>query len=131
MSLPILPSAPATLTGHSLQQKALNPRVVEQCREIFFRQSLIKDYMSCPHMSLYRWVLNIEESQPFFSALLGTAGHYVIYKMHSDRNYNMGYTDMMELFHKGFNDELEKRREALSECLRRLKADDRELIQAL
>lgn len=105
-SLPV--ASPQTITGHALQQKSLNPRVVEQCQEIFFRQSMIKDYMSCPHMSLYRWVLNIEESQPFLSAIFGTAGHHVIYKMHSERNYNMGYTEMMELFHEGFNAELDK-----------------------
>lgn len=50
---------------------------------LFFRQSMLNDYMTCPQMAFYRWVMGLEQQQSqFLSAFLGTAGHAVIEYMH-------------------------------------------------
>lgn len=82
--------------------------IIEQCGEIYFRQSMISDILTCPQMALYRWVLNMEESQPFFSAILGTAGHACIYAMHNNRKFDYSYIELLEMFTSEFDKELAK-----------------------
>lgn len=91
-----------------MKRRYIPQTVIDQCMDIYFRQSLINDYLTCPQMALYRWVLNLEESEPFFAAILGTAGHHVAYKMHENRDFNMAYVDIMAMFEEAFNEELEK-----------------------
>ncbi len=59
-------------------------------------------------MSLYRWVLNLDQSAPFLSATLGTAGHAVIYKVHTSRRYDYGYLDILTMFEDAFNEQIKK-----------------------
>jgi hypothetical protein len=90
------------------EKKEIPQAVIKQCRNIFFRQSLLKDYLKCPNMSLYRWVLNLDQQPPWLSATMGTAGHYAIYKMHQQRKYDFDYLSMLSLLEEGFNAEIAK-----------------------
>ena len=75
--------------------------ILQICSQLYFRQSLLKDYLSCPQMALYKWIIGHEEEDTFFAALLGTGGHSVIELMHQEKNVkNFGYTtiEMNTLF---------------------------------
>lgn len=82
--------------------------VLEQCSQLFFRQSFIADFLTCGKMAYFSW---IEESDTedfgFFSAHLGTAGHDVIYNMHRERNFNIDLASMMDRFDQAFRKALE------------------------
>jgi hypothetical protein len=84
----------------------LSPALRLQCKDLFFRQSFISDYMSCPQMSLYRWVLSLEEEQPWFAGILGTAGHDVIFQMHEAGRYDYTYVELSNLFEEAFNKDI-------------------------
>lgn len=86
----------------------MHPAIIEQCRQLFFRQSMIKDYLECPQMALYNWILGLEQTSPFFSAVMGTAGHSAIYEIHKARKYDYNYHEMMELLEDGYRKELAK-----------------------
>lgn len=91
-----------------MEIQTLHPHVIQQCNELFFRQSMIKDILTCPQMALYSWVLNIEESEPWMAAILGTAGHEVIRHMHENSEFDLGYLELLELFNEYFDEEVEK-----------------------
>jgi len=92
----------------TFEKRSIHPAVIKQCRQIFFRQSMVKDYLECPQMALYRWILNFDQAAPFFSATMGTAGHHVIYTIHQARKYDYGYDELSALLEEGFNRELQK-----------------------
>lgn len=80
----------------------------ELCQQLFFRQSFLGDYLTCPHMSMYRWIYGIEEEQPFFAAVLGTAGHEVIFQMHQNRKFNYDYLTLLDMFCQAFEKQIAK-----------------------
>lgn len=87
----------------SLSVEGVSPFVLEQCEQMFFRQSFLYDFLTCGKMAYFGW---IEESSTedlgFFSAHLGTAGHEVIYNMHKERNFNLDFAQLMDRFDKAF-----------------------------
>ena len=91
-----------------LQVKQLHPSVLAAARRLHFRQSFIKDYLSCPKMSLYRWILQLEEEQPFMAGFFGTAGHAVVYDMHEKKNFAMSQLEILEIFETTFYEEIDK-----------------------
>lgn len=97
-----------TTTLPTFTLRTLHPGVIEQCRHLFFRQSMVNDYLECPQMALYRWVLNFEQAAPFFSTTMGTAGHHVCYTIHQARKYDYDFMEIMEILEQGFNREIEK-----------------------
>lgn len=74
-----------------VQASQLNPSVLEELKELFFRQSFINDYILCPQMALYKWVFGFDETPPFMAAVLGTAGHAVIEAMHRTSSSDPAY----------------------------------------
>ena len=89
-------------------RRNLHPAVVEQCKSIFFRQSFINDYLNCPQMALYRWIINLDPAAPFLAATLGTAGHAVIYNFHTTNKFDYGYMEVLSMFEKAFLEQLAK-----------------------
>lgn len=96
-----------------------SPVVSDIASKLPFRQSLIKDYMTCPQMAMYRWIYRFEEEDTFFSAVMGSAGHKVLYDMHSDRIILQrkrgssapeppSFMDTLSQFNKAFEEQLEK-----------------------
>jgi hypothetical protein len=86
----------------------MHPHLVAQCQNLFFRQSFINDYLDCPQMALYRWVLNLDQSAPFMSATLGTAGHAVAFRFHVSRKFNWTYLEILEMLEEEFNKQVKK-----------------------
>lgn len=70
-----------------IAESPLPAHALKQCNEIYFRQSLIKDYSNCPQQAMYRWIGGQEQDFAYFAAYLGTAGHEVIFKIHEERRY--------------------------------------------
>lgn len=91
-----------------MKVRTLHQAVKDSCSQLYYRQSMISDYLTCPQMALYRWVLGMEEEEPFFAAVLGTAGHEVIYHMHTRRRYDYKYTELMDMFCRAFGKEIKK-----------------------
>ncbi len=60
--------------------------ILSICSELYFRQSMLKDYLTCPMLMLYKWIIGHEEEDTFFASILGTAGHSVIELMHQEKN---------------------------------------------
>lgn len=88
------------------------PRQVPEvkCDQFMFRQSFIQDYLKCPQYAMRRWVANIEEGEPFMAAILGTAGHEVIYRIHKERRQKADVDIMWisSVFEEAFYKEVEK-----------------------
>lgn len=88
---------------------SLHRGVLDVCNNTFYRQSFINDYLDCPQMSLYRWILQFDDESQFMAAILGTAGHACIYDMHSgtDNNgtkkFNYSYIELIDKFTKHFD----------------------------
>lgn len=81
--------------------------VLEQCQELFFRQSFLYDYYTCPKMAYYHWVEESStEAGGFLAATLGTAGHEVIFQMHEERNWQLDSAQLMDRFEAAFYKEL-------------------------
>lgn len=59
-------------------------------------------------MALYRWILNLDQSAPFLSATLGTAGHAVVYNFHTTRKYDYTYMEVLEMLEEAFNAQIKK-----------------------
>lgn len=59
-------------------------------------------------MALYGWILNTTPSAPFFSAVLGTAGHAVIEHFHTQKTWELPKLEILDLFTKAFDVELAK-----------------------
>ena len=92
-----------------LEAEPIADGIIDICQNLYFRQSLVKDYLACPQMMLYKWIIGHEEEDTFMAALLGTAGHSVIEMMHSERNVkNFTYTtiDLQTAFVKYAEDAL-------------------------
>lgn len=87
-TLPILATLAAS-TLHPLVE-TIHHGVLAECSRLFFRQSFLQDYMTCPQLALYRWVLGLEEERSNFAGFLGTAGHEVIYDFHASRAADQG-----------------------------------------
>lgn len=97
------PPAPLPLiTGTSHIHEA----VLMDCKQLYFRQSMLNDYMTCPQMSLYGWVLSMEQAPPFMSAILGTAGHQCIYNMHLKRRFDFTAMELLQDLDVAFDQEL-------------------------
>ena len=79
----------------------------ERCLQLFFRQSMINDIMLCPKMAMYRWVMNLEETSPYMAAVLGTAGHEAIFRMHVHKKFDFTVMEMLKLFENCFNETIE------------------------
>lgn len=105
-SQPVTAASPTPL--NQFTRRTLSPHVIEQCYNLFFRQSFINDYLTCPNMALYRWVLNLDQSAPFMSATLGSAGHAVIYKIHTSRKYDYTYMEVLTMLEEAYNEQLKK-----------------------
>jgi hypothetical protein len=106
-------TAPATSVtpANELNQfvrRSIHPHLVAQCANLFYRQSLINDYLDCPQMALYRWVLNLDQAAPFMSATLGTAGHAVAFRFHVSRKYDYTYLEILEMLEDEFNRQIAK-----------------------
>lgn len=83
--------------------KAVALDISAMAKLIFFRQSMLKDYMTCPQMMAYRWMMGMQqEAGMFFSAFLGTAGHEVLYLMHHTRKFDYTWLELLELFEIAF-----------------------------
>lgn len=65
---------------------------------MYYRQSMIADYKTCPQMMLYKWILQHEEDDIWLAAILGTAGHSVIEEMHRSRRFDIPYVELVSLF---------------------------------
>lgn len=63
---------------------------------------MIADYLTCPQMMLYKWILQLEEEDTFFAAVMGTAGHECIREMHQTRKFDYSVTELHELFYNFF-----------------------------
>lgn len=75
-----------------------SPGIKQACNNLYYRQSMIQDYLICPNMFLYRWLIGHEESDTFFAAVAGTAGHKVIETFHKTRKFDYSYVDIVNLF---------------------------------
>lgn len=95
------------------------PVVRDIASKLPIRQSLIKDYVTCPQMAMYRWIYRFEEEDTFFSAVMGSAGHKVLYDLHSDRivlskrpgtsQYEPpGFMETLSMFNRAFEEQIEK-----------------------
>lgn len=80
-----------------------SPAITNICEQLFYRQSMLRDYQTCPQMMLYRWIIGHEEEDTFFAAILGTAGHRVIEDMHSTGNFAITYVELLTQFLNEFN----------------------------
>lgn len=92
--LPIIDPKTTSLKNYS-------PNLAEFCEELYYRQSMLKDYLTCPNMMLYRWILGQEEEDSFFAGILGTAGHEVIREMHDTKatiNFRYTFQQILEMF---------------------------------
>lgn len=93
--------APATPISNEI-----TPHILQQCYELYFRQSLLKDYLGCPHRTLYRWIAGFAEESITMAAYLGTAGHKVIFDWHTQRRNDADQNWIMETFEAAFWEEL-------------------------
>jgi hypothetical protein len=78
--------------------KHYSPALLDVLKNLYYRQSMIKDYMDCPAMMLFRWILKHEEEDNWMAAFLGTAGHKVIENMHIARKFDWSYVELTQQF---------------------------------
>lgn len=90
-----------------MEKKTLHESIIKICRNLHFRQSFVKDYLTCPQMSLYRWILQLEQEAPWMAGFLGTAGHEVIFQMHEQKKFDYSYIDMVSAFQDAFDQALD------------------------
>jgi len=82
----------------------VHANTVEAISKMFFRQSFLKDYTTCPKMAYYKWVQESDqESSSFFAAHMGTAGHEVIFHMHENRVFDYDTFSLLEMLEVAFN----------------------------
>lgn len=70
---------------------------------------MITSYLECPQKAFYDSVLKMEETAPFFAAILGTAGHQVIFDAHATRKGDslaIAYGTLSTQFADAFRDAL-------------------------
>lgn len=78
--------------------KNYSPAIIEVCENLYYRQSMINDYLTCPNLMLYKWIIGHTEDDTFFAAILGTAGHSVIEEIHLTKRFETSYMDMLTIF---------------------------------
>jgi len=83
--------------------KSYSPAIFHVTNALYFRYSMLSDYLTCPQLMLYKWVLQMDEQDTFFAAITGTAGHAVIAHMHSTNSFDMSSQDILELFYEEFD----------------------------
>lgn len=86
--------------------RVMHDHVLRQIEQMYFRQSMINDALTCRMMALFRWVIAVEEEEPWLAGILGTAGHEVIYHMHQSRKFNFSGIALMGMFEEAFQKEL-------------------------
>lgn len=67
---------------------------------ITYRYSMLNDYLTCPMMMLYRWIIGHEEEDTWMAAILGTAGHAVIEWMHEEKCFDSDMISLTDRFLK-------------------------------
>lgn len=80
--------------------------------ELIWRQSLTGDIITCPKMTSYRWIFEFQNAidsygnpkVPMLAAILGTAGHAVIEKMHVSRRLDYGLDELIEMMEQAIVD---------------------------
>ena len=87
-----------------------SPAIVDICENLYFRYSMISDYSLCPQLMLYKWIIQMEEDDTFFAAVMGTAGHAVIEYMHTHKDFQLTYVDMLKKFTEEFDKALQDSR---------------------
>lgn len=84
-----------------------SPAIIDVCENLYYRQSMLKDYATCPQMMLYKWIIGMEEDSTFFSAIMGTAGHEVIRYMHENKDFEITHQDILSIFCEKFDEALD------------------------
>jgi len=83
--------------------KSYNPAIMLVLDNLYYRYSMISDYVTCPQLMLYKWILMMEETDTFFAAITGTAGHAVIEEMHRSKCFDYGWSDLNDMFYTAFD----------------------------
>ena len=81
------------------------------CQELYFRQSMIKDLLTCRQMGFYRWVMNEPTPSAYFASVLGTAGHEIIYEMHRDENFEQSFMGILKSMSRKVHQQLKALKE--------------------
>ncbi len=76
----------------------MHTTIIEISNQVSYRQSIINDYLTCPQMAMFRWIMGLPQPKAWAAAFLGTAGHKVIEVMHRERNYEMTMQDIHDIF---------------------------------
>ena len=76
--------------------------------QIFFRQSFIQDYLMCPWMATNRWLGNGADQHTYMAAVMGTAGHEVIYRIHLERRRDVDRQWLIDAFELAFHNALKR-----------------------
>ncbi len=84
----------------------IHPDVLKDCENLYFRQSMMHDYADCGMMALYGWVLSMEQAPPFMAAVLGSAGHKVIFDMHRKRRFDLTPMEILHELDLAFEEQL-------------------------
>lgn len=105
-----LPPDPSLPLASQVNPHALQPAFLASLQELYFRQSMVKDILTCPQMALYSHVLKAEQEAPFFAAILGSAGHHVLYDFHHDPKFTFDapYIEVLSRFETYAAEELQK-----------------------
>lgn len=85
-----------------------SPDIIDVCNNLFYRQSMLNDYITCPKMMLYRWILQHQSSTSWFASVLGTAGHRVVEHFHTNKYFKNSYVEISALFHDYLKDSIQK-----------------------
>lgn len=86
-----------------------NASIINQVSEnIWFRQSMINDYLTCPLMMMFRWVMALPSQQAWAAGFLGTAGHKVVEEMHKQKDFEMPREKIKHIFMDEFTSAVRK-----------------------
>lgn len=87
----------------------LNERSREQAAELYFRHSLVSDYMLCPAQAAYKHLIDVIDKPPvWFSSLMGSATHDLIDQMHKEQDFKMSIKSIMERLGSSFKKVLDE-----------------------
>lgn len=81
---------------------------------LYFRQSMVNDYLKCPQLFYYRYIAVLEQEQFYPAALFGTAGHEVIREMHEQNRFNFKLQELSRMFAEFCVKELKDSKTAVS-----------------
>lgn len=96
---------------HQIKLTTVPAGIRRVAAQIPFRQSMLSDYSGsagCPQMMMYRWLFGFEESSTFFAAVMGSAGHKVVYDLHVEQQFNLSFSDLLGRFNIAFEEQLDK-----------------------